>query len=135
MAAKRSSLWFGFLEAGDKGSPVVRDASMDTGTPATIYMFNLRKGRILEYRREIVEPKLRELTEQETEIMQEMRKAFESARSGFTPRATLRLHSTPRRPKPEPEPELPDVEFDGDDDSMPLLDDDRDDPMSSIRAD
>jgi hypothetical protein len=39
-----------------------------------------------------------------------------------------------RRPKPEPEPELPEVEFDGDDDTMPLLDDDRDDAMSSIRA-
>ena len=135
MAAKRNSLWFGFLEAGEKGSLVVRDGSMDTGTPTTIYLFNLRKGRILEYRREIVELKLRELTEEETEMMQEMRKAFESARSGFAPRATLRLSSPPRRPKPEPEPELPDVDFDGDDDSMPLLDNDGDDGMSAVQMD
>lgn len=135
MAAKLNSLWFGFLEAGEKGSPVVRDLSMDTGNPATIYLFNLKKGRILEYRREIVEPKLRELTDEETEVMSAMRKAFESARSGFAPRATLRPSSPPRRPKPEPEPELPDVDFDGDDDSILLLDNDGNDGMSAVQMD
>ena len=131
MAAKRNSLWFGFLEAGGKGSPVVRDESMDTGTPTTIYLFNLKKGQILEYRREIVEPKLRELNDNEIETMQELRKAFESARNGFTPRAMRRPSSPPRKPKVEPELELPNVEFDGDDDSLPLFDDGRDDAMSA----
>jgi hypothetical protein len=135
MAAKRNSLWFGFLDAGGKGSPVVRDASIDTGTPSTLYLFNFKKGRILEYRRDIAEPKLRELTENEIELMQEMRKAFESARNGFTPRAMRRMASPPRRPKPEPEPELPVVDFDDDDDSMPLLDDDRNDAISADQAD
>jgi len=131
MAAKRNSLWFGYLEANEKGSPVVRDASMDTGTPMTIYLFNLRKGQILEYRRDIVEPKLRELTDIEAETVKELRKAFETARSGFTPRAFRRPPSPPRRPKPEPEPELPEVDFDISDDSLPLLDDSRDDAMSA----
>jgi hypothetical protein len=135
MAAKRNSLWFGYLEANEKGSPVVRDTSMDTGTPATIYLFNLKKGRILEYRRDIVEPKLRELTNEETETVTELRKAFEKARNGFTPRAMRRLPSPPRKPKPEPEPELPEVEFDSDDDSLPLLDDDSDDPISADQLD
>jgi hypothetical protein len=135
MAAKRNSLWFGYLEAGDKGSPVVRDASMDTGTPATIYLFNLKKGRILEYRREIAEPKLRELADNEIGMVTELRKAFESARNGFIPRAMRRLPSPPRRPKPEPEPELPEVEFDSDDDSLPLLDDDRNDAVSADQLD
>jgi len=135
MAAKRNSLWFGFLEAGGKGSPVVRDATMDTGSLSTFYLFNFRKGKILEYRRDIAEPKLRELTDQETEMVKEIRKAFESARSGFTPRAARRMPSAPRRPKPEPEPELPEVDFDGDDDNIPLLDDDGDDAVSANQLD
>jgi len=44
MAAKRNTLWFGYLEAGEKGTPVVRDTSMDTGTSATVYLFNQRKA-------------------------------------------------------------------------------------------
>jgi hypothetical protein len=135
MAAKRGSLWFGYLEANEKGSPVVRDLSMDTGTSSTIYLFNLKKGRILEYRREIVEPKLRELTEEENELMKEMRKAFDSARNGFTPRAILKPRSPARRPKPEPGPELPEVDFDSDDDSLPLLDDGQDDAMTAEQMD
>lgn len=126
MAAKRNSLWFGYLEANEKGTPVVRDTSMDTGTPMTIYLFNLKKGRILEYRRDIVEPKLRELTSEEAKSVSEIRKAFEKARNGFTPRALRRMPSPPRRPRPEPEPELPEVDFDSDDDTIPLLDDDGD---------
>jgi hypothetical protein len=121
MAAKRNSLWFGYLEAKEKGSPVVRDMSMDTGMTSTIYLFNLKKGQILEYRRDIVEPKLR--------------KAFEKARNGVTPRASRRPPSPPRRPRPEPEPELPEVDFDSDDDSLPLLDDDQDDAMSADQMD
>jgi hypothetical protein len=135
MAAKRNSLWFGYLEAKEKGSPVVRDMSMDTGMTSTIYLFNLKKGQILEYRRDIVEPKLRELTDVETETVKELRKAFEKARNGFTPRASRRPPSPPRRPRPEPEPELPEVDFDSDDDSLPLLDDDQDDAMSADQMD
>jgi hypothetical protein len=131
MAAKRNSLWFGYLEANEKGSPVVRDTSMDTGSSLTIYLFNLKKGQILEYRRDIVEPKLRELTDEETGTVAELRKAFQKARNGFTPRAMRRPPSPPRRPRPEPEPELPEVDFDSDDDSLPLLDDGGDDAMSA----
>jgi len=130
MAAKRNSLWFGYLEAKEKGSPVVRDTSMGTGNPTTIYLFNLKKGQILEYRRDIVESKLRELTDEETETVTELRKAFQKARNGFTPRALLRPPAPPQRPKPEPEPELPEVDFESDD-SLPLLDDAQDDSMSA----
>jgi hypothetical protein len=126
MAAKRNTLWFGYLEAGDKGSPVVRDTSMDTGTSATIYLFNQKKGRILEYRRDIVEPKLRELTEEETELVAELRKEFEKVRTGFTPRSMLRPAPPPRKPRPEPEPELPDFD---DDDDLPITNDDDQDEL------
>jgi hypothetical protein len=103
---------------------------MDTGTPATIYLFNFEKGRILEYRRDIAEPKLRELTDGEREKLKELRKAFEKARNGFTPRVTVR---PPRRPpKPEPEPEFPDFEAG---DELPAPDDDEDDTADAIESD
>jgi len=138
MAAKQDTLWFGYLEAGKKGSPVVRDVTLGTGTPATFYLFNLNRGAILEYRRDIAEPKLRELTEKEKETVDELRQAFEQARKGFTPREE-------RKPKPLPptrkkarveevdemsdedEPDLELEDDDDDDDADIEIDDDDDD--------
>ena len=125
MAAKGRSLWFGFLDAGTKGSLVVRDHSIDTGAPNTIYLFNYVKGRILEYRRDIAEPKLRELNDGEREKLKELRKAFKKARDEFTPRVNVRPARVPTPPEPEPEPEIPDFEAD-DDFPPPPGDDDTD---------
>jgi hypothetical protein len=134
MTAKQGSLWFGFLEAGKKGSPVVKDETLDTNSNSTIYLFNLNKGRILEYRREIAEPKLRELTDDEGEIKKTLREAFEKARQSFTPRAARRPPSPPRQPRKPPEPEE-EPDFDIDDDALPLLDDDADEPVATDDAD
>ncbi len=132
MAVKQETLWFGYLEAGEKGGPVVRDVTLGTGTPATFYLFNLNRGAILEYRRDIAEPKLRELTEEESEAIEDLRQAFEQVRKKFTPREA-------RKPKPLPptrkkarveEDEDVDVEDDdkvvsaGGDDDEPEIDDD-----------
>jgi hypothetical protein len=127
MTAKQGSLWFGFLEAGKKGSPVVRDETLDTNTNSTIYLFNYNKGRILEYRRDIAEPKLRELREDETDTEKSLREAYEKARHSFTPRAARRPPAPPRQPRKPPEPEE-EPDFDIDDDALPLLDDDADEP-------
>lgn len=118
MAAKRTRLWFGFLEAGEKGSPVIRDRSLNTGQSSTIYLFNLRKGRIIEYKRDIVESKLRKLTRDELDVVAEMESAYESVRPGFTPRAELWSAPRPRRQRREPEVDLPDVDLD---ELMPFL--------------
>ena len=133
MIAKRESLWFGYLEAGKKGSPVVRDSSLDTNSNSTIYLFNLNKGRILEYRRDIAEPKLRDLTEDEGDIEKSLRMAFEKARENFTPRAVRRPSPPPRQPRKPPETEE-EPDFDVDDDDLPILDDD-DEPESEDDAD
>ncbi len=132
MAVKQETLWFGYLEAGEKGGPVVRDVTLGTGTPATFYLFNLNRGAILEYRRDIAEPKLRELTAEEMETIEDLRQAFEQVRKKFTPREA-------RKPKPLPptrkkarveEDEEVDVEDDdkivatADDDDEPEVDDD-----------
>ena len=78
MAARKKKIWFGFLEAGVKGSPVVRDAELATGDPKTVYLFNFMKGKILEYRRDIVEVKLRELAAEELAMIPELRKAYKT---------------------------------------------------------
>ena len=79
MADQQETLWFGYLEAGEKGSAVVRDVTLGTANPATFYLFNLKRGKILEYKRNIAEPKLRELTDEEKESIEEFRQAFEQA--------------------------------------------------------
>ena len=127
MASKQETLWFGYLNAGEKGGPVVRDVTLGTGTPTTFYLFNLNRGAILGYRRDIAEPKLRELTEEEMETVDELRQAFEQARKKFTPREA-------RKPKPLP-PTRKKVRVDEDEDLgdeddkvSPGLDDDEDEP-------
>ncbi len=78
--------WFGYFEAGEKSSPVLRDSRIDTGNPDTLYLFNLKRNEILEYRREIIEPKLRELNAGEQGVSQELQAAYAEARGHFTPR-------------------------------------------------
>ena len=138
MAAKQSTLWFGYLEAGKKGSLVVRDVTLDTGTPSTIYLFNQKTGKILEYRKDIVESKLRELKPKEADAVESLEQEFERARTGFVPRVARRPVSLPPPRKKRRDEEAPDVELDDDapiivddddeddDDAKPILDDDDD---------
>ncbi len=78
-------LWFGFLDAGAKSSPVVLDRNLDTGNPKTVYLFNLARNEFVEYQRAIVEAKLRDLKPGEASI-DTLKSAFGQARSGFMPR-------------------------------------------------
>ena len=118
------------LEAGASTSPVARDSAYDTGNPATVYLFNLKRGAIGEYRRDIVEVKLRELSEDEEHLRTEIGAAFDSARTGFVPRR----HRLIRSPEPvrrsearEPEPDIDDVQVPPEfEEEEPLLDDDAD---------
>jgi hypothetical protein len=119
MAKKK--LWFGYLEAGERSSPVVRDTKLDTGRASTIYLFNLMKGRIIEYQRDIVELKLRDLTVEESVMVEELRRQYITARESFTPRSESRPKMTVPRRRKAPEFDFPDVD---DDPGFPLPDDD-----------
>lgn len=79
-------IWYGFLEAGEKSSPVLIDPKLETGNSKTVYMFNLNSQRIIEYKREIAEPKLRTLNEQEASLVQALVQGYDAARKQFTPR-------------------------------------------------
>ncbi len=127
--AKQSTLWFGYLEAGKKGSFVVRDAALDTGTSKTIYLFNRTKKKILEYRRDIVESKLRELTGDEAAEIKGLREEFESARSGFTPRVARRPATPPPPARKRRNDEEPDLSEDEDEKRPKNLDDEDDDDL------
>jgi hypothetical protein len=81
-AKQKGPLWYGYLEAGDKSTPVVRDERLDTGNAKTLFLFNLARQQILEYTREIVEPKLRELKSGEASI-DELNVVYGEARRSF----------------------------------------------------
>jgi hypothetical protein len=85
-------VWFGYLDAGNKSTLVAVDHRLNTGDPLTLYLYNHARGRILEYKREIVEPKLRDLTSDETGATRELKSAFEAARRDFQPRAARVLN-------------------------------------------
>ncbi len=138
MATKRKKVWFGYLEAGGKASPVVRDAELLTGDPKTLYLFNFMKGKILEYRRDIVEVKLRELAAEELAMIPEIRKAYKIVRESFSPRQT-RSHRPVFRAKPAPIddeiPDFDDVDDDGFDMDLTLPLDAGDDGLSADQID
>jgi len=76
---KNQTYWYGYLDAGKKGSLVARDTQLDTGNPDTLYLFNFAKDEILEYKRSVVETKLRELNEEEKSNQKNIEKAFKKA--------------------------------------------------------
>ena len=99
----QASLWFGYLNIGDKSSPVAKNQKLCTGKPDTVYIFNLKRNEIIEYKCDIVEPKLRELTKDEADIKKELKKAFTKAAKTFTPRIKAQTvsESVPVKAKPE----------------------------------
>lgn len=84
----QEELWYGFLEAGDRSTPVARDPKLTTGNPDTVYMYNLQRNEIIEYKRAIAEPKLRELKPAEADKLKELKAAFAKALKEFTPKRT-----------------------------------------------
>lgn len=111
------TLSFGYLEAGKKSSLVVMDQSIRTGNPRTVYIYNHVRGKILEYRRDIIESKLRELEGDERELVQQLKQAYHRARRGFVPRGA-RIAKIPERSEPPPsrqerlDPEVPEDDYD-----------------------
>ena len=99
-AKKNSPVWYGYLQAGDRSSPVIRDDRLDTGNHKTLYLFNLSPNMILEYSRDVVEPKLRELKPDEAANIQELDNAYKKARRGFRDRGAgvwlVQVTSIPR---------------------------------------
>ena len=109
-ASKRNkNLWYGYLEAGANSSPVIRDDGLNTGNPKTVYLFNLARGRILEYAREIVEPKLRELNGKESKAIAKLEAGFAEARRDFKDRSA-RILNIPERSSPARKPVQQDAE-------------------------
>lgn len=82
-AKQKGPLWYGYLEAGNKSSFVVRDDRLETGSRKTMFLFNLERKQIIEYTREIVEPKLRELKPAEAKHVDELTAAYNEARRAF----------------------------------------------------
>jgi hypothetical protein len=86
----KSSFWYGYLMAGERSSPVLRDNRFETGNPKTIYMFNLKRGEIIEYALEIVEQKLRDLKSGEAAFIEELDAGYRKARRTFRGRNTAK---------------------------------------------
>ncbi len=119
-------LWFGYLEAGEKSSPVVMDNRLSTGQSDTIYVYNHRRGAILEYKREIAESKLRELKADEKGLTGELNTAYRKVRNGFTPRGA-KISNIPEKGRPAPAKSAAkdfELEEDYDDDVAVIEDDD-----------
>ena len=123
----KQNLWYGFLEAGNKSSPVVIDHSMDTGEKNSVFIYNHNRQEILKYVRELVEPKLRELTAKEKELEAALKKGFAEAMKALK-YPVAKTFEGPAKAKPAPKAdtakEEPEVEMSGMDDDIWEDDDD-----------
>jgi hypothetical protein len=88
----KNPLWYGYLEAGNRSSPVIRDERLDTGSTKTVFLFNLTRREILEYSRDVVEPKLRELKSSEAKTIKELDEAYTEERRNFKDRRARPLN-------------------------------------------
>ncbi len=96
--------WYGYLDAGDRSSPVLRDNTLDTHNPETVYLFNLKRKEIIEYKREIVEARLKPLEDES--VIDDLTAAYMVASRDFVPRRKkMRLVSD--NPSPTPSPKMP----------------------------
>ena len=88
----KNPLWYGYLEAGNRSSPVIRDERLETGSTKTVFLFNLARREILEYSRDVVESKLRELKSSDTKTIKELDEAYTEARRNFKDRRARPLN-------------------------------------------
>lgn len=80
------NIWIGYLDAGSKSSPVLIDQGLDTGNQKTQYIFNLNRGEVIEYNRDVVGTKLRELLPEENGYIKELKAVYNKVQKEFTPR-------------------------------------------------
>jgi hypothetical protein len=95
---KEKTLWYGYLDAGQKSTPIVIDHELHTGNKETIYLFNHVRGEILEYQRQIVEPKLRELSTEQATVIKQLKAAYTKARRNFRSQGNRVLQLPARGP-------------------------------------
>lgn len=86
--------WYGYLQAGHKSSAVLRDERL--ADHDNLYLYNLERDAIVEYKRAIIEPKLRPLTEEEQTLKKALKAGYAKAYKGFTPRHK-QIEATPLR--------------------------------------
>lgn len=99
---KNQELWYGFLEAGTKSSPILISSILDTNSEKTVYIYNLNRDSIIEYQRQIVEPKIRELNADESNLIEDLVSGYKAARKNFVAKNKKPLFDsrTPKRQKP-----------------------------------
>lgn len=111
-----------YLEAGAKSSPVIIDPTLHTGNEQTLYLFHQMRNQIIEYRRDIVEAKLRELNPDEQRDSDGLQKAYEAVRTEFTPRGGDGIAIPEKAPPPKVKASPPPSEEE--EEEIDLIDDD-----------
>ena len=104
-----TQLQFKFLDAGAKSSAVVFDPNLDTCNEQTLYLYHQQRDQIIEYQRDIVEAKLRDLSTEEAKTNPSLQQAYETTRATFTPRGTAVQEIPEHAPQPKVSPLQVDV--------------------------
>jgi len=120
-------IWYGVLEASEKSAPVVRDLSIQSGNDR-LWLYNHARNSFVEYSQAIVEPKLRELNENDIPL-DELDRAFRAARQAFAAaRKTSKWEDKAPAAKPASKKDDDDIELvDDGDDGEEFIDDVEDD--------
>lgn len=99
---KNQKFRYGFLEAGAKSSPVLISSKLNTNNEKTLYIYNLNRNSIIEYQRQIVEPKIRELKADEINLIENLVSGYKAASKNF-----IAKNRKPLFDKPAPKQQIP----------------------------
>jgi len=125
--------WFGYLETANGKTLVVRNVLVDAEDKKSLFLYNAQRDALVEYKREIIEPKL--VTANEGEIdADELEKAYKRALRKKRPNTYNLLYRSSRvsgarasASNDEEDTLEEEVEIDGgDDDMMDDFDDNED---------
>ena len=90
------------------------DRNLDTGELNTVFVYNHNKQEILKYVRELVEPKLRELSAQEKNLEASLKKGFKESLKTIKhkiPKAPNKPEKDIPAPKEDTIPKIPEMEM------------------------
>ncbi len=78
------SVWYGYIVSSTAKTKVIFEPQMDWAPPGQIYIYNVTKGAIIKYVKELVMSKLVEMTEEERkELEEEHGEEWRKARKAF----------------------------------------------------
>ena len=101
-----SRLWVGMLVTEKDRTPVVYDPTLPGVPTGQVYLFNVNRGTLVPYRRDIVSRYLQDVSpEERRQVRSSVSAAWKTARRDFVKQRSRRRQSVQHSPQPDEDDE------------------------------